>query len=344
MKPWFVVPMIALTFSALAGRVPNGNFAENLDRWERQPAQSTAAVEDIEAHGKVLVLSAADANSGLTSGLIPIAPAERSAQWTLQFEIQSDPVISGTFAASVYAVGVDGKVLKQLGLYRLSEKDGKAVDWQKLSRKFGRDTRFALPQETTALQVRFSFWSADGKCRGTVRVAAVELSNDAATPGPCLANGNFEDGTDGWTLRPAGSAVMVKSLPPYGKVLEIVADKANSGVVSQPVKFQEGEQNQPWFLTVRIQADPVVKGSFGASLYALDADGRELKQITLYSLGTGKEQPWKVRRFRFGPGTPKPLPEGTAGFAVRFSFWDAQGDPSGTARVTDVSVTPVPAP
>ena len=344
MKPWWTIPMVALTFTTLAGRVPNGNFAENLDRWELQPVKSTAKVEDVESHGKVLALSAVDANSGLTSGLIPIAPAERSAQWTLQFEIQSEPIPSGVFAASVYAVNADGKMLKQMGLYHLSAKSSNNGSWQKISKKFGRDTRFALPPETTALRVRFSFWDASGKCRGAVRIAAVELTNDAAAPGPCLTNGNFDDGMNGWKLRPAGSTVAVKPLPPYGNVLEIVADKANSGIVSQPVKMQEDERNQPWLLTVRMQADPVVKGSFGVSLYALNADGKELKQIMFYSLRAGKEQPWKTIRFRFGAGTKKPLPEGTAGFSVRFSFWDAQGDPSGTARVTDISVTPVSLP
>ena len=57
---------VAFLFVAVQGlEIPNGDFADGLNRWEKQPAGSTVALEDV-AGGKVLALGTENANAGVT--------------------------------------------------------------------------------------------------------------------------------------------------------------------------------------------------------------------------------------------------------------------------------------
>jgi len=158
--------------------IPNGNFAAGLDRWEKQPAGSTVAVEDADG-GKVLAVSAAKANSGVTSGKINLSPEEAAGSFTLALELKAEALPSGVFGISIYPLDKSGKRLKQISLLLRSVKD-KTTDWRVLQLPFGSRTAKKLPEGTAALQLRFSFYEKSGNVTGKVWLRNLALSSKPA--------------------------------------------------------------------------------------------------------------------------------------------------------------------
>ncbi len=165
----------AFLFGAVqALEIPNGDFADGLNRWEKQPAGSTVALEDV-AGGKVLALGTENANAGVISAGIALTPEEAAGSFTLALDLKADALSSGVFGISIYPVDKAGKRLGQISLLNRSDKD-KAVDWKNLKLPFGASTAKPLPDGTAALQVRFSFYEKTGKVTGKVWIRNLVLS------------------------------------------------------------------------------------------------------------------------------------------------------------------------
>lgn len=167
----------AATLSA-AVDVPNGNFASGLDSWVRQPANSAAEVTVVPGGGNALVLTAAAANTGLTSRPIALTPEEAQGCFELTFDLAAEPVKDGIFGVSAYVLDARGKRLTQLGLLNLNNRTPLA--WKTYKVRFGTG-KTLLPAGAAALQLRFSFWDAKGKPVGKVSIAKVALK---AMPAP----------------------------------------------------------------------------------------------------------------------------------------------------------------
>ncbi|MGE4564588.1 MAG: hypothetical protein AB7F32_06945 [Victivallaceae bacterium] len=177
-----LLSIFAATFllgSVYGLEIPNGDFADGLNRWEKQPAGSTAALEDAPDGGKVLALGAVNANSGVTSASIGLTPEEAAGTLTLALDLKADALSSGIFGISIYPVDKAGKRLGQISIFSRSEKD-KATDWKTLKLQFGARTAKPLPEGTAALQIRFSFYEKTGKVTGKVWVRNLALSSAAA--------------------------------------------------------------------------------------------------------------------------------------------------------------------
>lgn len=169
----------ALLGSVSALEIPNGDFADGLKCWEKQPADSTAALEDTSGLGKVLALGAANANSGVTSAGIALTPEEAAGSLTLTLDLKAEVLSSGVFGISIYPVDKAGKRLGQISLLTRSPKNP-ATDWQSLKLPFGNRTAKPLPEGTAALQIRFSFYEKTGKVTGKVWLRKLALNSAAA--------------------------------------------------------------------------------------------------------------------------------------------------------------------
>lgn len=169
----------ALLGSVSALEIPNGDFADGLKRWEKQPADSLAALEEASGLGKVLAVGAANANSGMTSGRIALTPEEAAGTLTLTLDLKAEALSSGIFGISIYPVDKAGKRLGQISLLTRSPKDP-ATDWKSLKLPFGNRTAKPLPEGTAALQIRFSFYEKTGKVTGKVWLRNLALSSAAA--------------------------------------------------------------------------------------------------------------------------------------------------------------------
>ena len=91
-----------------------------------------------------------------------------------QLLLKLEGLENGVFAFSMYCFDAQGKSLKQISFYGLSPKSS-AYGWRKVRGKFGPGTRKPLPDGAQSICIRFSFYEADGDCRGRLTVDNVVL-------------------------------------------------------------------------------------------------------------------------------------------------------------------------
>lgn len=169
----------------------------------------------------------------------------------------------------------------------------------------------------------------------------------AAQPQGILPNSGFEAGLEGWVLRPGDPAQVslvdqadcgkVLTLDPQGKILVVETQRLAIG--------KELESGRAYRVEAHLRHEGMEKGVFAFSMYCFDEQGKSLQQIVFYGLNTNSPpHDWRRLRGEFGPGTRNPLPEGTRSVAIRFSFYEGQGDCRGKVSIDDVVLQPYEPP
>ncbi len=159
-----------------------------------------------------------------------------------------------------------------------------------------------------------------------------------------LTNAGFDDGLSGWVFRPGdeSQATVEDAGPARGHVLRLHPEGRLLGVETARLKIGEAIQtDQAYEVELDLKCDGLEKGVFAVSMYCFDAQGKSLKQIVFYHLNPrSKPHAWRKVADQFGPGTSKPLPEGTQSVCLRFSFHESGGDCRGTVWVDNLALRP----
>lgn len=150
-----------------------------------------------------------------------------------------------------------------------------------------------------------------------------------------LLNGDFKNGLANWTAAPA-SAAAVEEAPGVGPAAALTANGAIAALTGDPVELAPAQPSDPFSVELDFKNDDITVGSFGISLYAIDANDKQLKQVNLLSVPATAARDWRKLRFRVNGASKIQLPEGTAKIAVRFSFWNPDKNPAGRILVANV--------
>lgn len=150
-----------------------------------------------------------------------------------------------------------------------------------------------------------------------------------------LLNGDFKNGLANWTAAPA-SAAAVEEAPGIGRAAALTANGAIASLTGDPVELAPAQPSDPFVVELDFKNEDITVGSFGISLYAIDANNKQLKQVALLSVPATAARDWRKLRFRVNGAGKIQLPEGTAKIAVRFSFWNPDKNPAGRILVANV--------
>ena len=186
---------LAAPAGAKGGLLPNSDFEAGLEGWRFAPGDpETAVVTDAgPPRGKVLELRPAGKLLGIQTDKLALGKElEVGANYEVTAQIKHEALETGVFAFSMYCYDAAGKSLKQISFYGLSA-SAKPHDWRKQRGQFGPGTPNPLPEGTSSVCIRFSFYEKSGDCRGKMLVDDVELTKkepakDATWPREILAD------------------------------------------------------------------------------------------------------------------------------------------------------------
>lgn len=150
-----------------------------------------------------------------------------------------------------------------------------------------------------------------------------------------LLNGDFKNGLANWTATPAAAAA-VEEVSGVGAAAVLTAAGKLASLTGDPVELAPAKTSDPFVVELDFKNEDITVGSFGISLYAIDANNKQLKQVSLLSVPATAARDWRKLRFRVNGASKIQLPEGTAKIAVRFSFWNPDKNPAGRILVANV--------
>ncbi len=159
------------------GLLPNSGFETGLDGWVFRPGDEpqVSLTDTGPDRGTVLELHPNGKTLGVETARLAIGQDLTPDQaYQVEASLKHERLENGVFAFSMYCFDADRKSLGQIVFYPLSTKSP-AHDWRQVHGQFGPGTRNPLPDGTQTICIRFSFYHADGDCRGSVTVDDVLL-------------------------------------------------------------------------------------------------------------------------------------------------------------------------
>ena len=231
------------------GLLPNPGFEAGLDGWVFRPGdESQVSLTDGGDRGTVLELHPDGKLLGVETQKLTIGQALAPDQaYRVEASLKHDGLQNGVFAFSMYCFDAQGKSLGQIAFYSLNTKSA-AHDWRQLRGQFGPDTRSPLPEGTQSICIRFSFYHADGDCRGNVTVDDLALEPFDPTGWPqqfTAAVGDIEvrfEDRSFWTLYRIDYKGTRLCLDRWGSHYGSVASFAGAGFIGSGHTEHEDEQ------------------------------------------------------------------------------------------------------
>ena len=175
-----VVGVVCTPLLAGENLCENGNFARGLDGWAIT-GDSSLVTADRESGAVRLAPREANVGIHLAEPLEVGFEICRSGTYAVEARLKSDGIQKGAFSAFVYFSDESGKFLRMYVYRRLCAGEP-AAGWSKHALTFGKGSEHPFHKGTAWVNVRFSFHSPQGDCRGAVWVDDVILTEVSREP------------------------------------------------------------------------------------------------------------------------------------------------------------------
>ncbi len=152
-----------------------------------------------DEHGSILLLAPDKVNLAASSVPIKLGRELNLAEsYELLYELKLNAVTAGKLSVSLVFFDSKNNLLKQYFI-RNFETWQTTAGWQYFNTSFGKNTQVPFPENAVTMQIRFSFWSNDGKSSGEAMFDHVRIISAVAYD---RINRNFVKDTDVGILEP----------------------------------------------------------------------------------------------------------------------------------------------